>query len=133
MKHPRFAFTKLVLSDLDGAERFYRTVFGMSVVDRVRADDHALALEETVLASPDEPGGNVLILTRYLHRPAPAPGAAWVGFLVDDVDATVERAIQLGSRCVVPAHENEEHATRAAILEDNEGHLIEVVQFTGDR
>jgi predicted enzyme related to lactoylglutathione lyase len=115
MTESTFAFTKLVVSDLASSERFY---------------GHAFALEETMLTSIGEPeGSNIPILMRYLNRPCPQPGAAWVGFTVKDLEEIMEAAVRFGGKTAVAAHENEEHEVRAARLEDNEGDLIEIVQL----
>jgi predicted enzyme related to lactoylglutathione lyase len=99
-----FAFTKLVVSDLASSERFYGQVFGMLPFERVPADEHASALEEIMLTSNGEPDIiNILIHTRYLHRPCPAPGAAWVGFTVNDLDGTIDAAVRFGGKVAVAA------------------------------
>lgn len=125
-----FSFTKLVVSDLARSERFYCGVFGMRPIERVRSEEHAYGLEETILSSEGEASGHVLIVMRYLHRPHPLPGAAWLGFVVEDLDKTTEAALQHGGTIAVPSHENEQHGVRTVILADQDGHLIEVVQPT---
>jgi len=47
-----FAFTKLVVEDLEGVVRFYREVFGMTEMHRVASDEHKYALDEAMLSLP---------------------------------------------------------------------------------
>lgn len=129
MPLPAFSFTKLVVNDLDTAERFYCAVFHLRRLHRVTSDAHQYALDEVVLSHPDAPGGHALIITRYLQRPCPPPGAAWTGFVVPDIDATLSAVAAAGGKVEVPVHGNPEHDVRAAIAADPEGHLIEIIQM----
>lgn len=124
-----FGFTKLVVSDLDALELFYCSVFGMQAMHRVSAGEHAYALDEVILALPGAPAAHSLIITRYRHRPCPPSGAAWTGFVVTDLAATLAAIESSGGAIEVPAHENAEHGVLAAIASDPEGHLIEVIQM----
>ena len=124
-----FSFTKLVVRDLDVAERFYRDVFGMKPVRRVETREHRYALEEVIMSLDGAPGAHALILTRYLERPCPAAGAAWTGFVVADIDATIAALERAGGRTEVPVHANPEHGVLAAIVSDPDGHPIELIQM----
>ncbi len=128
-----FGFTKLVVSDLDAAVGFYRDVFGMKPVQKVTTSDHKYALEEWIMALGDEPPGqgHGLIITRYLQRPAPSPGAIWTGFVVPDLEATLGVLEKAGGAVEVAAHDNPDHGVRAAIAADPEGNLIEIIQLLG--
>ncbi|MGE3692507.1 MAG: VOC family protein [Novosphingobium sp.] len=126
-----FGFTKLVVADLDRAERFYREVFGMASLHRIVAEDHAFPLEEIVMELPGGKGGHKLLLVHYLTRPCPPPGAVWIGFSVNDLPETLLAVEAQGGRVEVPLHENAEHRVLAAIAADTEGHLIEVIQILG--
>ncbi len=122
-----FGFTKIVVADLDRAERFYSDVFGLQSLHRVRAEDHAYPLEEAILSL--SPESHKLLLVRYLTRPCPPAGAAWIGFTVADMDATLEVLQANGGRIEVQPHDNPEHGVIAAIAADPDGHLIEVIQL----
>lgn len=121
-----FSFTKIVVQDLERAERFYCDVFGMKPGHRVRTEAHDYALEEVMLSLGE--GGNSLVLVRYLKRPCPPSGAAWVGFVVADVAASVAAIEKAGGRIEVPVRENTEHGVIVGILTDPEGHVIEVIE-----
>jgi catechol 2,3-dioxygenase-like lactoylglutathione lyase family enzyme len=122
-----FSFTKLVVADLDAAERFYRQALGLQRLHRAELPEVPIPQEQCALAVPGE-GGLILLLARYLDRAAPPPGEAWTGFLVTDLAAAVEAVGAAGGRVVVPIHQAPAQAVQAAIVADPEGHLIELVQ-----
>jgi predicted enzyme related to lactoylglutathione lyase len=127
-----FSFTKLVVSDLERAERFYCSVFGMKALHRVTSEEHAYPLEEVILSLTGEAGDHRLVVTRYLERPCPPAGSVWTGFVVADMAATLAAVEAAGGSIAVPVHENAEHGVLAAIAADPEGHLIEIIQMLGD-
>lgn len=124
-----FAFTKLVVHDLETSERFYCDVFGMVRTKHVRADNHQYALEESILSLRGETGAHNLILTRYLQRPCPPAGAVWTGFVVADIEASLAAVCRAGGRVEVPPHRNSDHGVMAAIAADPDGHPIEIIQI----
>lgn len=126
-----FGFTKLVVEDLAGVERFYAEVFGMRPVHRVSSDEHKYALDEVVLSLPGASEAHALLIVRYRKLPCPAAGGAWTGFVVADIGATLAAVEACGGTVEVPVHRNEEHRTLAAIAMDPAGHLIELVQMLG--
>jgi predicted enzyme related to lactoylglutathione lyase len=130
MKALAFGFTKLVVNDLARAQRFYESAFGMAETGRVTTREHAFALEEVML-SLGAPGAHVLALTRYLERGIPPAGAAWTGFVVPDIAATLAAIEAAGGRVAVPVHENAEHGVLAALAEDPDGHMIEIIEMLG--
>jgi predicted enzyme related to lactoylglutathione lyase len=129
VKSQAFCFTKLVVDNLDACERFYCEVFGMKVFDRNTAAEHAFAQEETMLSLTGAPDSNVLVLTRYLNRPCPPPGSVWIGFMVPDIEASLDAVEYEGGTIVVPLHEDVEHGVLAGIVTDPAGHIIELVQL----
>jgi predicted enzyme related to lactoylglutathione lyase len=132
MDRSEFSFVKLVVRDLAGAERFYCEVFGLAVKHRHAADEHAYAQEESILSAASGQASMPLILTRYLRSPAPAAGAAWTGFRVEDIEATGRAIEARGGRIEVPIHSSSSHPVRALVARDPEGHMIEVVQVIGE-
>ena len=124
-----FGFTKLVVEDLGAAVAFYRDVFGMRAMHRVSSSEHAYALDEVVMAPGEDASGHRLILVTYQERPCPPAGAAWTGFCVPDMAATLVAVERAGGRIEVPAHDNPAHRVRAAIVADPAGHLIEIIQM----
>jgi lactoylglutathione lyase len=124
-----FSFTKLVVSDLERSERFYCDSFGMTVTRRVTSTDHEFALTEAILSLPGGSGSHVLVLTRYLSRAAPPPGAAWTGFVVSDIAGTMVMIEKAGGRVAVATHDSPDHKFLAALVADPEGHMIELIQL----
>lgn len=125
-----FSFTKFVVSDVEAGKRFYCDAFGIKMVHRNTATEHEYAQEETILTFTGTMDSNLLILTRCLDRPCPAPSEAWVGFVVSDIEATLAGVERAGGHIVVPLHENSEHGVRAVIAVDPAGHMIELIQMT---
>ncbi|QGP81111.1 VOC family protein [Sphingobium sp. CAP-1] len=121
-----FSFTKIVVADLDRAVSFYRDAIGLKLLSRFVAAGGDYAQEEAVMAARGRRDGPLLMLIRYLERPVPPPGAAWTGFAVDDLRATIDRVRKAGGKVVVPTHDLPQYAIRVAVVADPHGHLIEL-------
>lgn len=126
-----FTFTKIVVRDLDRAIAFYRDALGLRLLNRLTAPEGEYAQEEAVLVGSVAERGPMLLLVRYLDKPAPAPGSAWIGFSVADLPASVTAVEQGGGSIVVPMHDVPEHRLAAAVVCDPEGHLIELTTPRG--
>ncbi len=110
-----FGLTKLVVPDLPAAERFYCDALGFRLVRHNRATDHAYQQEQAILALGEEPGGHALILVRYLNRPCPEPGAAWIGLTVVDAARSAEAVVAAGGRIEVPLRPTASRSPSSAI------------------
>ena len=123
-------YTKLVVGDLEAAERFYRAL-GMQVVSRNLGGEAEVRQAQCWLSATGDAGAYVLILSQFVELPAPPrptyPGEAWLVFNVSDVDATIAAATAAGGGVVRPGEDRPEHSVRAAVVCDNEGHMIELV------
>ena len=122
-----FAFTKLVVRNVEGAIDFYSRVLGLKVVRTVKFDH----LIEEMLAAPGQEDGPFLIL---YHEYAGAPlkhGNAWgpVGFQVSDVDATYAAALAAGARPDMEPFNYED--VRVAMFLAPEGHKVEIIGAPG--
>ncbi len=130
-----FTFTKIVVSDLDRVIPFYRDAIGLRLLSRFIADGGDYAQEEAVLGGhggDDGAGrGPLLMLVRYLARPAPPVGAAWTGFSVDDLAATVAAVERAGGKLVIPIMDAPEYKVAVAVVTDPEGHLVELTTPLG--
>lgn len=124
MSGTAFTFTKIVVVDLDRAVAFYSDVVGLRLLKRFVADEGPYAQEEAVLVNGNGERGPMLLLVRYLSLPAPSPGAAWMGFSVVDLPATIAAVEQAGGAVLVPVHEA--LGMRIAVVSDPEGHPIEL-------
>lgn len=122
--------TKLVVRDVDASERFYRGL-GLKVVGRNVGGEDEVRQQQCWLSESGDQTTPVLILTRFLELPTPAapvyPGEIWLAFSVPDVEAALRLIEEAGGKTVRPGEDRPEHAVRAAVASDPEGHLIELV------
>ena len=125
-----FHATKLVVADVAAAETFYKAL-GMTVVSRNTGGEDEVSQEQSWLCATGAEGEHMLILTRFLECPTPTPpvypAEIWLCFQVADVDATLARVEAAGGRVRRAGEDRPEHGVRAAVVEDHEGHVIEIV------
>jgi catechol 2,3-dioxygenase-like lactoylglutathione lyase family enzyme len=126
----RMHATKLVVRDLDSAERFYAGL-GLTVLSRNDGGEGDVHQRQTWFSTTGEGDGHILILSHFPELPTPSrpeyPGEIWTCFQVDDVDATANAATALGGEVFRPGEDIPDHHVRAAVVRDPEGHLIELV------
>lgn len=122
-----FAFTKLVVTDLDRCAAFYSEVFGLREQYRVRATIGGRPIDE-ILYEASAPGGGTFVLLRFADGSGASPAGVISGFVTDEVDVLFDRAVAAGATVVDPLHDAPEHGVRVGFLGDPEGRLIEVVQ-----
>lgn len=122
--------TKLIVRDLQAAERFYRA-FGLKVVSRNTGGENEVRQAQCWLSVTSDASAHILILSQFLELPPapppPYPREVWLAFRVLDVDAVIETVTAAGASVLRPAEDRPEHAVRAAVVADPEGHLIELV------
>lgn len=122
--------TKLVVRDVEAAERFYRA-FGLKVVSRNVGGEEEVRQQQCWLSTTGDTTAHILILSRFPELPPPPkpeyPGEVWLAFQVADVDATIGTVEAAGGKTVRPGEDRPEHNVRAAIVSDPEGHFIELV------
>ena len=124
-----FAFTKLIVHDLEKMVAFYRDVYGLHAVNRVRGESIGDEEIDEIMMSPDaEAQWGPIVLLRYVAR-APSPcGEVILGFTSDDLPALLERVQKCGGRVHAPTKQMPELKLRVAFATDPEGHLAELVQ-----
>jgi len=127
MTAQHFAFTKLVVGDLDNSAAFYEAVFGLKPQARINAEIGGRAITEIVYEATGK-GGAAFVLLAFNGVPRPAKGEVIVGFACDDVDAVVARATAAGGAVFQAARDAPEHGLRVGFLTDPEGHLIELIK-----
>lgn len=125
-----FAFTKLVVVDLDAAEAFYTTVFGLTPTARVHSDIAGRVIDEVMFAAT-APGASTFVLLTYPDLRDASSDEVIVGFMTDDVDALVTLAVASGGALAREPRDMPEHGVRVGFVTDPEGHLIELVQRLG--
>lgn len=123
--------TKLVVRDVEAQARFYQTI-GLKVVSRNTGGEEEVRQEQCWLSASGDMNSHVLILTRFTELPPPPPrpsypGEIWLCFMVADVDGTLAAVEAAGGSVVRQGEDRPEHAVRAAIVSDPEGHFIELV------
>jgi catechol 2,3-dioxygenase-like lactoylglutathione lyase family enzyme len=124
-----FAFTKIVVGDLDAAERYYGATLGLTRVAYIEFGEGTNALQEVILAVPDSPTNWArLNLIHFPNRPVPAPGETVIGFMVDDVEKTAVAMTQAGGRITVPVRELTDYRMKLAYVADPEGQIVEILQ-----
>lgn len=123
-----FAFTKLVVDDLEKCHAFYTGVCGLVEQFRYESEISERAISEIGYA-PTAAGGASFALLKYLNADKPANGELILGFTTDDIDAFVARALAAGGRVADPVRAMPDLGLNVAFVEDCEGHLIEVVQM----
>jgi lactoylglutathione lyase len=122
-----FAFTKLIVGDLERSAAFYRDVCGLAEVNRIDAESDGRALTEIILAG-DPPAPATLILISYHGEPVAPRGDSVLGFYTADIDAFLERLVAAGGSVTSPVKALPEAGLKYAMATDNEGHIIEPLQ-----
>jgi len=125
-----FAFTKLIVHDLEKMAVFYREVYGLHAVNRVRGEHIGDDEIDEIMMSPDPTAQwSSLVLLKYAHREASPNGELILGFTTDDLPALLERVRAAGGGVHAPIKEMPELRIRVAFATDPEGHLAELVQL----
>ncbi|MCU1375080.1 MAG: Glyoxalase/bleomycin resistance protein/dioxygenase, partial [Actinomycetia bacterium] len=112
-------WNELSTRDVPAAAAFYEQVFGWKAVDQGGYTQWELAGEAVggMMATPD-------------MVPAEVPAHWMVYFAVDDTDATVAKATELGGSVIVPAMDIE--PGRFATLADPTGAMFAVIKMKAD-
>jgi predicted enzyme related to lactoylglutathione lyase len=124
-----FGFTKLIVHDLEKTAAFYREVYGLHAVKRVRGESiGGEEIDEIMLSADPNAAWGSLVLLRYLARGPSPNGEVILGFTTDDLPALLERVVAAGGGVTAPVKEMPELAIRVAFATDPEGHLAELVE-----
>ena len=122
-----YAFTKLVVRDLDAMTRYYSDVYGLAPIRRVKAEIDRAPIIEMILGRDGSYGG--LILLHWVDQAPPSTGEVILGFTSPDIGALFGRAMAAGGTVrAVPAPSEEAGGLVVGFVEDPEGHLAEVVE-----
>lgn len=122
--------TKLVVRDVDAAERFYQTI-GLKLASRNLGGEGEVRQKQSWMSVTGDSSSHMLILSQFLEVPAPPlpdyPREFWLAFNVADVDAILAAVEAAGGSVLRPGEDRPEHGVRAAVVGDIEGHIIEIV------
>ncbi|MDZ7784727.1 MAG: VOC family protein [Halioglobus sp.] len=122
-----FSFSKLVVDDLETSARFYEQV--CQLVERARHNGKINGEHMTEITyQPTRESGPSLTLVKFDDQHGHVCGESILGFITDDLDAFLERAQSAGGKVTDPTREVPAYNVRVAFVEDNEGHLMEVIQ-----
>jgi predicted enzyme related to lactoylglutathione lyase len=128
-RRDRGAWSQLLTTDPDGAKPFYGAVFGWET--DTFGDFTMWRVPGYVGGEPEQPVSRDVVAGM-----APLPGGDgrphWrIDFWVDDVDATVAKAEELGGRAVVPPYDTE--IARQAVIGDPAGASFSVSRILTKR
>jgi len=125
-----FAFTKLVVDDLDRMAAFYCAVFDLHQTGRLKLEPGAIGepIEEIFLCPSPEDRYGTFVLFKFLQRASPRDNETILGFNTRDLDAVLARATARGGALAAPIKEMSDLGVRVAMVRDPEGHLCELVE-----
>lgn len=123
-----YAFTKLVVHDLEKMAAFYGEVYGLNQFDRLQSSIGDEPIDEIMLGTTDAQTGG-MILFKFLGRKAPKNGEIILGFMTDDIEALYERVLAAGGGIQAPIKDEPDTPYKVGFVVDPEGHLAEVVQM----
>jgi catechol 2,3-dioxygenase-like lactoylglutathione lyase family enzyme len=122
--------TKLVVRDVDAAEAFYQAI-GLKLVNRNTGGEKDVRQKQAWLSVTGDSASHMLILSEFLEVAAPSlpdyPREIWLAMNVADVDAVLAAAVEAGGSILRHGEDQPDHDVRAAVIADNEGHIIELV------
>ena len=120
LKHGRFSWNELMTTDVEGATNFYGTLFGW----QYEAFPMGEMTYHVIRSGNDETGGIMPMPPQAVDHP-PAWG---IYVTVDNVDATVQRAEELGGKIHQPPTDIP-GVGRFAVLQDPQGAYISVITY----
>lgn len=123
-----YIFAKTFVHDLDAMASFYENVFGLIPFGRHQDQMLGRKIDEVTFQS-SYPGGPALTLIKYLDSTAPTAGEAVQGFMSDDLEALVERALAQGGTVPDGIREVPAYNLKVVFVLDPEGHVNEVIQM----
>jgi lactoylglutathione lyase len=126
-EHSHLGFTKLLVNQLEPAADFYKSVCGLVEVARIEDELAGRKISEIMFA-PTKEGSATFILLSFEDSESPASQEVINGFNTPDLAAFITRALEGGGQVVDQPKDYPDYKCRVAIVKDNEGHLIEVVQ-----
>ena len=123
-----YIFAKTFVHDLDAMATFYEAVFGLMPFGRHQDEMLGRRIDE-VTYQASYPGGPALTLIKYLDSTGPTAGEAVQGFMSDNLESLVERALAYGGSAPDPIRDMPEFGLKVVFVLDPEGHVNEVIQI----
>lgn len=124
-------FAKLIVADEEAMAKYYGDVYGLNVFARVDGASAGTGekFREVIMGPGADMSGGTLVMFNFVDREKPRDQQVIAGFMVDDLDALVERITANGGKLVGPVRDQPEHGVRVVFSEDIEGVLAENVQL----
>lgn len=122
LKHGMFSWFELLTSDVAGAKKFYKSLFGWKTADMSMPG----MKYTTISAGGDEVAGMMAMPPKAKKMPP-----HWGAYVtVDDVDATAKKAVKLGGKVIVPA-QDVPGVGRFCVIQDPQGAMLSVITYKG--
>lgn len=125
----KFAFTKLVVKDLEKSAAFYRAVCEYGEGQRLEAEDYAgRPIAEVIFRKPE--GGMEFAILTYLDGKSCSSGDVITAFDTADIDAFETRLLAAGGAVLGPikALDFNGNSIRIAFYTDIDGYVLEVME-----
>lgn len=121
-------FTKLIVDDLERQAAFYSALYEFQQLHRIKAEIGGTMIDEIVLGTADE-ALPLLVLFKYLDGRKTVTGEVILGFMTNNLDGAIERAVACGGAVDVEPFQSDVAAGRVAFIRDPEGHLVEILEI----
>lgn len=120
-RHGAFSWNELMTSDVAAAKSFYADLFGWQMSDQ-KMDNGMIY---TIVKAGDKEVAGMLATPPDANTAAPA----WGSYVtVDNVDAQVKQAEQLGGRTVLPPTDIPD-VGRFAVISDPQGAMLSLITY----
>lgn len=123
-----FSFSKLLVNDLEKTAAFYKDVCGLTELARVESEIAGRGIKE-IMFNATGVGAATFVLLKFVDTTKAYSDEVITGFVTENLEAFVERALKAGGKLVQAIKNMPEHGVRVAFVADIEGHLLEVVQM----
>jgi len=120
LKNGMFSWFELQTSDIAGARKFYKALFGWKTTEMKMP-----GMKYTSISVGTEEVAGMMSLPPQAKKMPPQWG---VYITVDDVDATVKKAAKLGGKVVVPPQDIP-GVGRFSVLLDPQGAMLSVITY----
>ena len=118
--HGAFSWSELMTNDVEGARRFYGNLFGWGTktMDMPNGPYTTCQVGESSVAG----------IMKIPAEAAAMPPQWGVYVTVDDVEATVAKAVSLGGKVVMPPWDVP-NVGRMAVIEDPQGASLSIIKY----
>lgn len=118
--HGTFCWNELMTRDVPAASRFYTELLGWQA-----ADSGMPGLNYTIFKSGDKTAGDMMEMPAEIPAQVPAHWMAYIA--VDDIDAVIKKARDLGGK-VLHGPQDVPGVGRFAVIQDPGGAVISLLQ-----